>query len=199
MRVTTAVFLCLIWMVCSAPQAIAQPDYTLPGTPYTSIKQAMASPDSVIRLKLRRKGLTEIPPEVFNFPNLQELDLGSNKIQNLPANIGELKNLKILRLNRNKINAVGKEIGNLSNLIYLDLGRNQIQALPFEIGKLKKLEFLQIWGNEITMLPESINDLTSLKWLDMRAILLTDSERDDLLEQLPHTEVLISPGCNCGK
>lgn len=199
MRLKFAIFLCLGLMVFAVPQAIAQPDYELTGTLYTSLKDAMASPDSVTRLKLRRKGLTEIPPEIFNFPNLQELDLGSNKIQSLPSNFGELNNLKILRLNRNKISVVGKEIGSLSNLIYLDLGRNQIQALPFEIGNLKKLEFLQIWGNEITMLPESINDLTALKWLDMRAILLTDSEREDLLEQLPQTEVLISPGCNCGK
>lgn len=199
MRLTIAIFLCLGWMAFAAPQAFAQPDYEISGTLYTSLKQAMASPDSVTRLKLKRKGLTEIPPEVFNFSNLQELDLGSNKIQNLPSNLGELKNLKILRLNRNKINEVGKEIGNLSNLIYLDLGHNQIQALPFEIGNLKNLEFLQIWGNEVTMLPESINELTALKWLDMRAILLTESERENLLEQLPQTEVLISPGCNCGK
>lgn len=194
-----ALFICFSWMLLAAPVATAQPDYELPGYVFTNLKKAMASPDSVVRLKLRRKGLTEIPPEVFLFPNLQELDLGSNKITQLPANIGELKQLKILRLNRNRIQVVGKEIGALTDLIYLDLGRNQIQALPFEIGKLKKLEFLQIWGNEITMLPESINDLTALKWLDMRAILLTDSEREDLLEQLPQTEVLISPGCNCGK
>jgi Leucine-rich repeat (LRR) protein len=194
-----ALYLCFSWMLLAAPAAFAQPDYELPGYVFTNLKKALASPDSVVRLKLRRKGFKEIPPEVFQFPNLQELDLGSNKITQLPTNIAQLKNLKILRLNRNKIQVVGKELGELTDLIYLDLGRNQIQALPFEIGKLKKLEFLQIWGNEITMLPESINDLSALKWLDMRAILLTDSEREELLEQLPQTEVLISPGCNCGK
>ena len=62
----------------------AQPDYTVEGKVYTSIKSALLQPDSVTRLKLRRKGLKEIPPEVMQLKNLRELDLTSNKISRIP-------------------------------------------------------------------------------------------------------------------
>lgn len=191
----------LACFVFNSTDTKAQPDYELEGKLYTSLEDALAQPDSVVRLRLRRKGLTEIPPEVFRFPNLRELDLGGNRIDSLPKDLSALAGLKILRLERNRIEVIGKEIGSLTNLIYLDLGKNKILALPYEIGNLKELEFLQIWGNEITMLPQSISELPKLKWVDMRAILLTESERDELMEQLPQSqlELLVSPGCNCGK
>jgi leucine-rich repeat protein SHOC2 len=177
----------------------SQPDYSTNGRVFTSMSQALMQPDSVFRLKLRRKGYKQIPPEVFNFKNLRELDLIGNKIERIPNEIGSLLQLEILRLGGNQIEVIGKEIAGLNKLRYLDLGKNKIQALPFEIGELNDLEFLQIWGNDITLLPESIQNLNKLKYLDMRAILLTDSEREDVLEQLPQTEIFISPGCNCGK
>jgi len=177
----------------------SQPDYSTKGRVFTSMSQALMQPDSVFRLKLRRKGYKQIPSEVFNFKNLRELDLIGNKIERIPNEISSLSQLEILRLGSNQIEVVGKEISGLNKLRYLDLGKNKIQALPFEIGELNDLEFLQIWGNDITLLPESIQNLNKLKYLDMRAILLTDSEREDVLEQLPQTEIFISPGCNCGK
>ncbi len=177
----------------------SQPDFSTQGKVFTSMSQALMQPDSVFRLKLRRKGYKQIPAEVFNFKNLRELDLIGNKIERIPNEISSLQQLEILRLGSNQIEVIGKEIVGLSKLRYLDLGKNKIQALPFEIGELSNLEFLQIWGNDITLLPESIQNLNKLKYLDMRAILLTDSEREDVLEQLPQTEIFISPGCNCGK
>jgi Leucine-rich repeat (LRR) protein len=176
--------LLLVISLTFANGVYSQPDYTTQGRIFTSISQALMQPDSVFRLKLRRKGYKQIPPEVFNFKNLRELDLIGNKIERIPNEISSLPELEILRLGSNQIEVIGKEI---------------VQALPFEIGELNNLEFLQIWGNDITLLPESIQNLNKLKYLDMRAILLTDSEREDVLEQLPQTEIFISPGCNCGK
>ncbi len=199
MRMYLFRFLFLSIFIVLANSVYSQPDFTTQGKVFTSLSQALMQPDSVFRLKLRRKGYKEIPAEVFNFKNLRELDLIGNKIQRIPNEISSLPQLEILRLGSNKIEVVGKEIGSLINLRYLDLGKNEIQALPFEIGELSNLEFLQIWGNDITLLPESIQNLDKLKYLDMRAILLTDSEREDVLEQLPQTEIFISPGCNCGK
>lgn len=180
-------------------EAKGQPEYSTSGKVFTNLTQALMQPDSVLRLKLRRKGYKKIPAEVFNFKNLKELDLIGNKIKRIPNEISNLPHLEILRLGNNEIEVIGRELSNLHKLRYLDLGKNNIQALPFEIGELSSLEFLQIWGNDITQLPESIQNLNKLKYLDMRAILLTDLEREDVLEQLPQTEVFISPGCNCGK
>lgn len=190
----------LFLMLACAAIANAQPKYAMKGKVYTNLKLAMAEPDSVHILRLRRKKLDAFPTEVFQFKNLQELDLGNNRITEIPANIGELEKLEILNLERNKIKVVGKEIGRLRRLRYLDLGMNQIEALPHEIGKLINLEFLQIWGNEITAIPGSVVKLESLRWLDMRAIILTPSERANILDLVgSKTEVLLSPDCNCGK
>ena len=191
--------LLLVISLTLANGVYSQPDYSTQGRVFTSMSQALMQPDSVFRLKLRRKGYKQIPTEVFNFKNLRELDLIGNKIERIPNEISSLQQLEILRLGSNQIEVIGKEIIGLNKLRYLDLGKNKIQALPFEIGELNDLEFLQIWGNDITLLPESIQNLNKLKYLDMRAILLTDSEREDVLEQLPQTEIFISPGCNCGK
>ena len=180
--------------------ADAQPRYALEGKVYTNLKHALEEPDSVQIVRLRRKKLESFPTEVFQFKNLRELDLGNNRITEIPANVGELEKLEILNLERNKIKVVGKEIGQLRRLRYLDLGMNQIEALPHEIGKLINLEYLQIWGNEITAIPESVVKLESLRWLDMRAIILTPSERANIMDLVgSKTEVLLSPDCNCGK
>lgn len=178
---------------------IAQPEYHVEGKVYTSLEKALSEPDSVVRLKLRRKGYETFPPEIFKFKNLKELDLGNNRISSIPPNIGELEKLEILVLERNKFTAVGKEIGTLRRIRYLDFGMNNIEALPHEMGKLINLEFLQIWGNEITALPASMEKLENLKWLDMRTIILTTSERQNLTDMFPQTEILVSPDCNCGK
>ena len=61
---------------------------------FTSIEQALATPERVIKLNLAEKGLTEIPPEVFHFPNLQILDLWENMITEVPKGISQLTNLQ---------------------------------------------------------------------------------------------------------
>jgi Leucine-rich repeat (LRR) protein len=76
---------------------------------------------------------------------------------------------------------------------------NPIQELPAEFGHLKQLQFLQLWGTEITWLPESIAELPVLRWLDMRNIILTESEREDLIRMFPKTTLYLSEGCNCVK
>lgn len=192
-------FILSVLIFCGIKEGSAQPDFKTNGKVFTNLEKAKIQPDSVFRLKLRRKKLTEIPSEVFLFKNLRELDLGNNRISVLPPQIAELKKLEILRLERNKLTTIGKSIGDLKSLRYLDLGLNHILSLPYEIGELDSLEFLQIWGNEITALPPSVTKLERLKWLDMRAIILTASEREEILEQFPSTEVFLSPDCNCGK
>jgi len=169
------------------------------GKVFSSIKKAMLQPDSVFRLKLRRKGYHEIPVEIFNFKNLKELDLGGNKIIQIDPKIGLLLNLEILKLGRNRIQLIPTSIAKLNRLKYLELGLNKINALPEEMKTMQSLEFLQIWGNELTIVPEPLSKMPQLKWLDMRAIILTETEKEDILNDFPQVKVLLSPGCNCGK
>ena len=107
-------------LLISGISAFAQPEYKVKGRIFTSIKKAMLEPDSVVRLKLKRKGYKEIPSEIFYFKNLKELDLGGNKIKNIDPKIGQLSKLEILKLNRNQIELIPTSISKLDSLKYLD-------------------------------------------------------------------------------
>jgi Leucine-rich repeat (LRR) protein len=84
--------------------------------PFTSIVEAMKSPEKVIKLELRKKKLKEFPKEIFQMKNLQYLDLSKNNITEVPAEIAELKDLQILILSKNSIETLPKEIGELKQL-----------------------------------------------------------------------------------
>ncbi|MBX7203291.1 MAG: leucine-rich repeat domain-containing protein [Bacteroidia bacterium] len=188
-----------IFIVLAVSQTKAQPSFKVGGKVFTSIEKASQQPDSVIRLRLKRRGLREIPPAIFQFKNLRELDLSSNKLKYIPKELYQLEKLEVLRLTRNRIVRIDSGIGRLQQLTYIDLGMNPIQELPAEFGHLKQLQFLQLWGTEITWLPESIAELPVLRWLDMRNIILTESEREDLIRMFPKTTLYLSEGCNCVK
>jgi len=192
-------YILLLGLLLGCTFIFAQPDYQVDGKVFTSINKALQQPDSVYRLKLKRKGYREIPTEIYNFKNLKELDLGNNKLVNIDPKIAQLTKLKILKLSRNQIQLIPTAIAKLNSLEYLDLGLNKIKALPEEMKTMQSLEFLQIWGNELTVIPESLSKMPKLKWLDMRAIILTETEKEDILNDFPQVNVLLSEGCNCGK
>lgn len=166
---------------------------------YTSLEEALAAPrDSVYSLKLKGR-LREIPPEVFTeFPNLQWLDLSKNRLVDIPPNIGLLKNLKKLILFKNKIETLPPQIGELENLQELIINQNELLSLPEEIGNLKKLRYLDMWSNNITRLPSSIAELYALEEVDLRVIVMTQSEQEDIKILLPNAEVKMDNHCNCG-
>ncbi|MBQ5549473.1 MAG: leucine-rich repeat domain-containing protein [Bacteroidales bacterium] len=97
---------------------------------FTSMEEALAVPERVIKLNLSNQDLTEFPPEVFMFPNIQVLDLQQNRITEIPSRISELPTLQYLTLNSNEISSVAPEIGALKNLLMLDLEQNKLTSLP---------------------------------------------------------------------
>jgi Leucine-rich repeat (LRR) protein len=166
---------------------------------YTSIEEAMVHPEQVIKLELKKKKLKQIPPEVFQLPNLQYLDLSKNKIRELPDQIEELKNLQYLALSRNELQELNPKIGNLKNLYYLEVNNNELTALPFEIGKLEKLTVLDLWSNEIGRFPDEMKNMKSLKTMDLRVIMIPDLEQGRIQSMLPHTKIFFSPYCKCAQ
>ena len=50
-------------------------------TAFTSIDQAMKNPEKVVKLVLKREHLKAFPKEIFQFTNLQYLDLSKNPSQ----------------------------------------------------------------------------------------------------------------------
>lgn len=166
---------------------------------YTSLEEALAAPhDSVYSLKLKGR-LRQVPPEVFTaFPNLQWLDLSKNRLKEIPAELGLLRNLKKLILFKNKIEALPPEIGQLEDLRELIINQNELETLPEEISNLKKLRYIDMWSNNIGRLPQSMADMPALEEVDLRVIVMTEAEQEDIKTILQNSTVKIDNHCNCG-
>lgn len=119
-------------------------------------------------IDLSKKGLTEIPTDVFNKTETRVLRLFGNQIDSISYRIGELQNLEELYIGRNNLKTLPKEIGQLKNLKILSLQYNQLDSLPNEIGNLENLETLWLDQNRLVELPDSIGKLKNLKTLQVR-------------------------------
>lgn len=164
---------------------------------YRNLSAALQNPDSVYRLDLSKQKLKVIPEDVKKLPNLLELKITRNKLRELPEWIGNFPELRRLDLSYNKLVSVPASIGKLHNLQYLGLNRNLIETLPEETGNLKNLVTLEMWDNELDYLPESMKNLRNLKVFELRGILFSQEEQQQISELLPETEIHFSPSCNC--
>lgn len=165
---------------------------------YYDLDEAKRNPEDVYRLHLKKKKLTELPKEIFDFPNLEELDISKNRFSELPEEIGRLTTLKRLIAIKNKMKRVSPAIGELKNLKQLILNQNDLSTLPKEIGNCEELEYVDLWSNEISSLPKSMQKLQYLEEVDLRVILFTPYEWDRIREALPDVQIHVSPGCGCG-
>jgi len=165
---------------------------------FYSLDEALKNPTQVYKFKMRRKGLEKFPDEVFQFENLQVLDLSKNKISEIPENIKNLKNLQELRLSKNKIQVIPNELCELIFLKKLFLERNKITAIPSQIGNLKKLEIIDLWSNDVVIFPKELSELKNLKTLDLQDNLVNEEERKKLKLLLPDTKIIYTKSCNCG-
>jgi Leucine-rich repeat (LRR) protein len=168
-------------------------------TAYTSIAEAIKNPEQVIKLELRKKRLKKFPLEILQFTNLQYLDLSRNDIEELPDEIGQLKNLQYFAISRNGLQELPTQIGQLTNLYYLEANNNDLTSLPMEIGKLEKLKNLDLWSNELDKFPTEIKNLKNLMLMDLRVIMIPDTEQARVQGLLPHTKIYFSPFCKCAQ
>ncbi|MEJ5308421.1 MAG: leucine-rich repeat domain-containing protein [Anaerolineae bacterium] len=116
-------------------------------------------------LYLSDLGLREIPPQVWEFEHLTQLDLNGNRIEVLPPDIARLTNLERLSLDGNRLEALPPEIGQLSHLQWLDLDNNRLTSLPPEFARLQALTHLQIQYNRWETFPAEILELPNLESL----------------------------------
>lgn len=187
----------LLFMEAKA-QKILEPEDLMRMPVYKSIEATRAAnPDSVFRLSLRGKKLNQIPSEVYQFKNLQWLDLSRNRITALNDSIGLLHSLTDLNLGYNKLKTLPPSIGNLKNLSVLKLHKNLITQLPKEMGNLRYLETLEMWDNEIDVFPEEMRECRLLRKLDLRGILMSDEKQHAIQALFPNTKIYFSASCAC--
>ena len=144
------------------------------GVWYKDLDHALANPDSVFQLQLKKKGLSAFPSELSQFPNLQKLDLSNNKIGAFPDSLNYL-----------------------INLTFLDLSRNNIVNIPASISQLIFLEHMDLWNNYVNALPNQIFELSNLNYLDIRGVSMSNSDYKKYKEMMKGVDFYLSSPCDC--
>jgi len=136
-------------------------------TPYDIALQRIheAAQSGATRLDLGGFALTEVPSQVWDLFQLQELFLPVNQLTYLPPEIGQLTNLQLLAVHANQLTSIPPEIGQLTHLQTLYLGANQLTSIPSEIGQLTNLRLLNLDKNQLTTIPPEIGQLVNLQGL----------------------------------
>jgi Leucine-rich repeat (LRR) protein len=125
-----------------------------------------------------------ISKEIGNLKNLIYLCLDNNNISDLPKEIGNLTNLQKLYLRNNNLTELPKELFNLINLEILYFDSNNIQIIPKDIGKLKKLVYLTFRYNYISELPLEITNCINLKHInEEHNYLYNDKQMDPVIDK----------------
>lgn len=143
--------------------------YLLTATPEEQRKEILKTFINGTHFKLNNKALTQIPPELFDFPELTSIDLSHNKITSIPKEIQVFKNLNTLNLSHNKLKSIHKNFLALNKLINLNISYNQFfrkfPEIIFEIPQLKKLNIIQVCGNSCWYdeLPKGILQLKNIE------------------------------------
>jgi internalin A len=117
---------------------------------------------NLIQLNLSGLGLSQLPSEICQLIQLQELELDHNQLSNLPSDISLLTNLQTLLLWGNKLSQLPPEIGQLTNLRLLNLHSNQMNQLPSEIGQLQHLQILYLDGHLLSQIISETSLFTHL-------------------------------------
>jgi len=166
---------------------------------FTSLAEAKENPDQVEYLILKRKRLTEFPPEILAFENLKYLDISRNKIRELPSGLGQLKNLEFLNLSKNQLQILTPEISQLKALKTLVLSHNAIGYIPDSLCAMTSLRALDVASTNVVEFPECMNSLaTTLELLNMRYLQMTRKDQEKVFGMLPATRIYYTAGCRCG-
>jgi len=113
-------------------------------------------------LSLKDWGLTTIPPEIFDIPNLHTLILSDNQIETIPPQISKLKNLKNLQLASCGIfdDGLPQELATLP-LEELSLASNGLNTIDL-LTRIPTLKKLNLQSNDILTIPATVARINPL-------------------------------------
>lgn len=83
---------------------------------FTSLEEALKTPDIACDLDLSNQNLTVIPTEILKLTFLNSINLSNNKLTIFPSQLLELPHLITINLSDNNIPSVPKEITHLKEL-----------------------------------------------------------------------------------
>ena len=108
---------------------------------YNSLKEALKNKEDVTSLDLSAQGLNTFPFEIYEFPNLKELDLSNNKIR---------------IISNSRIFGRDRRYNTTFRLSSLDLSNNRICKIDWYILRCMGLESLNLNNNFISVDYEEI-------------------------------------------
>ncbi|MCY3410018.1 MAG: leucine-rich repeat domain-containing protein [Candidatus Heimdallarchaeota archaeon] len=95
------------------------------------------------------------------------IDLSNLRIKIWPRSLDMIPNLVEVNLNRNLIDDLPDEINRLNNLKILDISHNRLQVLNYELAELTELEQLLLSNNQLVNIPSDFSELEHLKVMDI--------------------------------
>lgn len=163
---------------------------------FSSLAEASTAPQlSVHHLQLNNLPLSKLPDEIFNYTQLESLNVFYDKgfqgerLNEIPKSIDQLVQLKDLSFYwTDLVKEIPEEIGVLKKLRSLSIVGTQSKSIPVKALQLPDLEFctlsdnqleelpeqlpaglksLYLQKNQLKTLPSSILSLTQLKWVNI--------------------------------
>jgi Leucine-rich repeat (LRR) protein len=113
--------------------------------------------------------LGELPPEIGNLTELDDLSVTSMNLRALPKELGKCTKLTALRAYSNKLTTLPPELGALVNLKQVVLFSNELVSLPETIDGWVALTELELKWNKLRRLPDAITRLPNLEELDLES------------------------------
>ena len=165
---------------------------------YTSLAEALADPQNVYRLELKKREegfeLGKLTPRIGELYNLQKLDL-FGIYKDLPKEIGMLTQLQEVELTLPYLSSdLPQEIANWKNIKRFTLRMHtggepeaKIQSLQ-SLTSLSNLEELTLDGNNLATVPSKLGQLKKLKKLSIQFSPLKSLPQD--LKEIPNLEFL---------
>lgn len=123
---------------------------------------------NLTELTIRGNLLDEVPSFIFDMTQLKWLDISRLNLTDIPAEISKLHNLENLNISDNKLVVVIPELFSLSKLQILDMSINEIEIVPDLFDQLPELNSLRINKNKLSNFPPSFGLLSQLKFLDAK-------------------------------
>ncbi|XP_078141736.1 leucine-rich repeat-containing protein 40 isoform X2 [Centroberyx gerrardi] len=143
----------------------------------TCLPDSLAKMASLKLLDCSNNQLTGVPVSISEMLALEQLFLRHNKLRLLPQ--VPAPNLKELYVGNNQIEELeAEQLASLMVISLLELRDNKIKTLPEQITVLSTLTRLDLTNNDITTLPASLSLLPNLKMLLLEGNPLRGIRRD---------------------
>ncbi|RUS74537.1 hypothetical protein EGW08_017709, partial [Elysia chlorotica] len=181
-----SIFMDDIWLMCETHAACWQVDkglscyHGLPGQ-YTRF---------IYSLSISNNNIKDLPPGIFSgLPNIKDLDMSCNKLEEIPEEIGLCGQLTSLNIFENYLKTLPDSLSKCTKMFRLFLDKNDMSELPLVVTRLKNLQRLYAQFLHMKSLPENIGDLTELRNLSLNGNCFSTLP-DKVIFELPSLEYL---------